>query len=167
MPDIEPSLNSDISLLLSFHRQCGVLPTGSAQTKVLFSLIASTEITIKRCCWLQMRGESTKVPFMLKLLCKGSLTTPKRMNFRKSSKRRLTPNPPHFRKVILQFFSEIHDRSIVYKYNGKNLQYKFLDWKWPPLPPPLELFRKFIRFGRERRPLDFDTFPLRFLYIYP
>ena len=50
---------------------------------------------------------------------------------------------------MLQFFSEIHDRSIVY--NGKNLQHKFLDWKWPP--PLLELFRKFIRFGRGRRPL--------------
>ena len=41
---------------------------------------------------------------------KGRLPLPKRMNFR---------------KVILQFFSEIHDRSIVY--NGKNLQHKFLD----------------------------------------
>ena len=40
--------------------------------------------------------------------------------------------PPHFRKVMLQIFSEIHDRSIVY--NGKNLQHKFLDWKWPPTP---------------------------------
>ena len=39
---------------------------------------------------------------------------------------------PHFRKIILQFFSEIHDQSIVY--NGKNLQHKFLDWKWPPTP---------------------------------
>ena len=27
-------------------------------------------------------------------------------------------DPPHFRKIILQIFSEIHDRSIVY--NGKN-----------------------------------------------
>ena len=52
------------------------------------------------------------------------------------------------RKVMLQFFSEIHDRSIVY--NDKNLQHKFLDWKW--LPHPLELFWKFIRFGRGRRP---------------
>ena len=26
----------------------------------------------------------------------------------------------------------------------QNLQYKFLDWKWPP---PLSLFHKFIRFG--------------------
>ena len=25
------------------------------------------------------------------------------------------PAPPHLRKIILQFFSEIHDRSIVYK----------------------------------------------------
>ena len=55
---------------------------------------------------------------------KGRLPLPKRMNFRKSSKRPLTP-PPHFRKVMLQIFSEIHDRSIVY--NGKNLQHKFLD----------------------------------------
>ena len=37
--------------------------------------------------------------------------------------------PPHFRKIILRFFSGIHDRRTVY--NGKNLQYKFLDWKLP------------------------------------
>ena len=61
--------------------------------------------------------------------------------------------PPHFRKVMLQFFSEIHDRSIVF--NGKNLQHKFLDWKWPP--PPLELFWKFIRFGRVKLPLVFTS----------
>ena len=36
-------------------------------------------------------------------LSKGSLPTPKRMNFRKSSKRPLTP-PPHFRKIILRIF---------------------------------------------------------------
>ena len=36
------------------------------------------------------------------------------------------PSPPLiFRKIILQIFPEIHDQSIVY--NGKNLQYKFLD----------------------------------------
>ena len=35
--------------------------------------------------------------------------------------------PPRFRKIILQIFSRIHDQSTVY--NGKNLQYKFLDWK--------------------------------------
>ena len=46
--------------------------------------------------------------------------------------------PPHFRKVVLQIFSEIHDRSIVY--NGKNQQHKFLDWKWPP--PPFGTFPK-------------------------
>ena len=32
----------------------------------------------------------------------------------------------------------------------QNLQYKFLDWKW--LAPPLELFRKLIRFGGATRP---------------
>ena len=36
----------------------------------------------------------------------------------------LWPPPPHFRKVMLQIFSEIHDRSIVY--NGKNLQFCFI-----------------------------------------
>ena len=36
---------------------------------------------------------------------KRRLPLPKRMNFRKSSKRPLTP-PPHFRKIILRFFQE-------------------------------------------------------------
>ena len=35
----------------------------------------------------------------------------------------------------------------------QNLQYKFLDWKWPPLPS-LEFFRKFIIFVRATRPLS-------------
>ena len=35
----------------------------------------------------------------------GRLASPKRMNFRKSSKRPLPPPPPHFRKIMLQFFS--------------------------------------------------------------
>ena len=35
--------------------------------------------------------------------------------------------------------------------NVQNLQHKFLDWKWPP--PRLELFQKFIRFGRVILPL--------------
>ena len=37
------------------------------------------------------------------------------------------PPPPHFRKIMLRFFSGIHDQRSVY--NGKNLQHKFLDWK--------------------------------------
>ena len=41
-------------------------------------------------------------------------------------------------------FSEIHDRSIIY-YNGKNLQYKFLDWKWPA---PFGTFPKIHPFWR-------------------
>ena len=40
-----------------------------------------------------------------------------------------TPAPPSFSESYVAIFSEIHDRSIVY--NGKNLQHKFLDWKWP------------------------------------
>ena len=41
-------------------------------------------------------------------------------------------DPPSFSENHIANFSEIHDRSIVY--NGKNLQYKFLDWKWHPTP---------------------------------
>ena len=59
-------------------------------------------------------------------------------------------DPPSFSENHIAVFSGIHDRRTVY--NGKNLQYKFLDWKWPP--PLLELFRKNIRFGRERLPLN-------------
>ena len=36
---------------------------------------------------------------------KGRVAVPKRMNLRKNFKRHLTP-PPHFRKIILQFFPE-------------------------------------------------------------
>ena len=45
---------------------------------------------------------------------------------------------PHFRKIMLRFFSGLHDRRTVY--NGKNLQHKFLEWKWPP--PPFGTFPK-------------------------
>ena len=41
--------------------------------------------------------------WLKKVLAKECLTSPKRMNFRKSSKQPLIP--PHFRKVILQIFS--------------------------------------------------------------
>ena len=38
----------------------------------------------------------------------------------------------------------------AYSYS-QNLQYKFLDWKWPPVP--LALFRKFVRLGTTILPL--------------
>ena len=50
------------------------------------------------------------------------------------------------KKTILYHF---HAEKALFKV--QNLQHKFLDWKWPP-PPPLELFRKFIRFGVRTRP---------------
>ena len=40
------------------------------------------------------------------------------------------PPPPSFSENHVALFSGIHDRRSVY--NGKNLQHKFLDWKWPP-----------------------------------
>ena len=44
----------------------------------------------------------------------------------------------------------------------QNLQYKFLDWKWPP--PLLELFRKNIRFGISNRPLVLVAWLLWLIY---
>ena len=64
--------------------------------------------------------------FAFSSVAKGRMASPKVMIFWKSSKRPLIP-PPHFRKIMLRFFSGIHDRRSVY--NGKNLQHKFLDWK--------------------------------------
>ena len=37
---------------------------------------------------------------------KGALPGPKSMNFRKTSKRPLTPPPPYFRKTMLRFFRD-------------------------------------------------------------
>ena len=62
----------------------------------------------------------------------------------------LWPRPPHFWKIVLQFFSKNVRKKPYIKV--KNLQHKFLDWKWP-LPPSLEVFRKFICFGSLTRPL--------------
>ena len=76
---------------------------------------------------------------------KGRVTFPNRMNFRKSSKRLLTP-PPHFRKVTLRFSRQNCDKSNRVKTYPKRpfcitfmlkkpylklqiLQYNFLDRK--------------------------------------
>ena len=79
---------------------------------------------------------------------KGSFPLPKRMNFWKSSKRPLTPPPPHFRKIMLQIFWNIpwkYPLCIIFMPKKpcskvQNLQQKFLDWKWPP--PPFGTFPK-------------------------
>ena len=42
------------------------------------------------------------------------------------------PPPPHIQKIILQTFLENVQKSFT---KAQNLQYKFLDWKWPQ--PPL------------------------------
>ena len=55
----------------------------------------------------------------------GMRDTSKTDEFSEKFQTAFDPPPPHFLKIILQFFSEIHDQSIAY--NGKNLQYKFFD----------------------------------------
>ena len=49
-------------------------------------------------CWVSFSISTT--------LSKGSLSPPKRMNFRKFSERPLTPPPPLFRKISLRFFPQ-------------------------------------------------------------
>ena len=63
----------------------------------------------------------------------GRVAEPNRMNFRKNFKRPSTP--PHFWKIIIQFFSENVRKKLLIKV--QNLQYE------NDTPPPLELFLKF------------------------
>ena len=55
-------------------------------------------------------GRSRMMAFQWAHPPKGSLSLQKRMNFRKSYERPLTP-PPSFSKIMLRIFSKIHDRS--------------------------------------------------------
>ena len=70
---------------------------------------------------------------------KGRVTLPNRMNFRKNSKRPSTP-PPFSENFIEIVLENVRKKPFI---KVQNLLYKFLDWKYPPL----ELLRKFIRFG--------------------
>ena len=85
--------------------------------------------------------------YMSKEVPQGRLLLPKRMNFRKSSKRQLTLPPSFFGKLYCKFFLKFMTEvsSIMAKICNINF------WIEND-PPPLELFRKFIHFGRERRP---------------
>ena len=56
---------------------------------------------------------------------KGRMTSPKLMNFRKSSKRPLTP-PPHFRKIMLRFSRQNCDKSAYVQYGGTVVYYVIL-----------------------------------------
>ena len=81
---------------------------------------------ISRLKSLHLKTHSTRATTI-----KGRMNPPKRMFFSEKFQMAFDPPPPpRFRKIILQIFSRIHDQSTVY--NGKNLQHKFLDWKWHP-----------------------------------
>ena len=56
---------------------------------------------------------------------KGRMTSPKRMNFWKSSKRPLTP-PPHFRKIMLRFSRQNCDKSAYVQYGGTVVYYMII-----------------------------------------
>ena len=72
---------------------------------------------------------------------------PIRMNLRKISKQPLTP-PPHFWKIILQFFWENVRKNL---YKGPKSAIRNFGLKMTI--PPFELFRKFIRIGSASLPL--------------
>ena len=84
------------------------------------------------------------------------MNPPKRMNFWKSSKQPLTP-PPHFRKVMLQFFLKFMTEVSSIMANICNINF----WIENDPPPSLELFRKFIRFGRGKLPLPRNDINVR------
>ena len=60
---------------------------------------------------------------------KGRVATPKRMNFQKSSKGPLTPLPPSFRKILLQFFGKRPKKAL---FKGPKSAIKFLGLKMAP-----------------------------------
>ena len=63
----------------------------------------------------------------VQLVCLGKGGYSKTDEFLEKFQPAFDPPPPHFRKIMLRFFSGILDLRSVY--NGKNLQHKFLDWK--------------------------------------
>ena len=140
-------------LLWAFFYNC-ILTRTSIQTGICFA--AS--------CWLSEYSYRAATPPYIKLRkcftfskeivirrCSGSQTSLREgwlfqigWIFGKKSKWPLTP-PPHFRKIMLQFFLEIVRKKPCIKV--QNLQYN-----------PLKLFRKFIRFGSTTRPLPCNSF---------
>ena len=82
----------------------------------------------------------------------GRVRLPHQMNFWKNSKRPSTTPPPHFWKIILQFFYDRYGCIYARRYDtypeswnyyfvsttwskspvssSQNLQFEFLDWKW-------------------------------------
>ena len=82
---------------------------------------------------------------------KGRDAIPNRMNFRKKSKQPLTLPPLFFSgNYIAILLPKTSEESLIYR-----SKIWFLDWKWPP--PPLELSRKFIRFGSVTCPLPLSN----------
>ena len=81
--------------------------------------------------------------FRRNITAQGRETVPKRMNFGKIPNG-LWPHTLILGKSYCNLFPE--KPSLMPCIMVQNLQYDFLDWKWPPTLP-LELFQKFIRFG--------------------
>ena len=94
------------------------------------------------------------------------MASPKQINFRKISNGGGDSEVPSLKCVFFLLFSiqllkRKHtlnpEMTFLYQFHAQkalfkvpNLLYKFLDWKC--LPPPLEVFRKIIRFGNLTRP---------------
>ena len=80
----------------------------------------------------------------------GQLPRPNSMNFRKTSKRPLTP-PPHpiFGKKCCAFVREIGARSAFPLPKKRNIIFRIGN----DPPPHSEVFRKFIEYGTDSSPL--------------
>ena len=90
------------------------------------------------------------LPITLQHAHKGTGDGTKTNEFSEKFQTAFDPNPPQFRKIMLQFFPENVRKNL---FKGPKSATKFFGLKMPLLSaPPLELFRKFIRFGTVTRP---------------
>ena len=81
----------------------------SGQGRLLFG---SNQVMLQVAGDLAIYYDSEQRVFQFYLSCKGQVRVPKRINFVEKSKLPLTP-PPHFWKIMLQFFSKTSEKSPI------------------------------------------------------
>ena len=101
LPLVGPSWLLAVGLRLVARPQVVGVSPRSALGSVQVVFVYVTNRAMLQCVFQGVAGMGSR--YRLARRPKGSLSVPKRMNFRKRSKRPLTP-PPHFRKIILQIF---------------------------------------------------------------
>ena len=122
------------------HHPRSTQPLGNAQNRVVTCRAKLTEFQVDKNIFLKKFHRFDKLfkfqnQYIIVYGGWGRLMLPKWMIFWKSSKRPWPPAPPW----CSEFLRKTSEKKPCLKI--QNLQHKFLDWKWPPIPP-LEVFRK-------------------------